>query len=164
MPVVYVASANRAQLYYIATTELGLAVSETATAGEIRELIRQSGNSQKSFEIDVTTVVGVAPQRRATSEKSYKRVRLTIQPGDGEFGTQPIWLAVNGRGMWVPRGEPVIIPRHLFEGSLEQALEVIFPETGNPRNPEDPILGNPISRPRFNYTVHEFLTDDANAA
>lgn len=156
MPVVYVASAKRSELLWIATSELGLEVSETATADEIRDIIRKSGSQQKSFEIDGSIPLGMAPSRRE-EKTEYTQVRLTIQAGDGEHGAQPIWLAVNGRGMWVPRGEPVIIPRYLFEGSLEQAIEVVFPETGNPRSPEDPVLGNPIQRPRFSYTVYGYM-------
>lgn len=164
MPIVYVAQANRAQLLHIATVELGLDVKETATASEIREAIRQSGTTSKSFDIDASAVLGgTPPSKKAAAKGDYTHVRLTIQPSDGAGGSEPVWLAVNGKGLWVPRGEPVLLKRIYFEGALEPAIEVVYPETSNPRNPDEPALGNPINRQRFSYTVHAFEANPKDA-
>lgn len=56
---------------------------------------------------------------------SGKRVELTIHPGEGENGRDPVYVGLNGTGYQIPRGIPVSVPVELVE-ILENAKPIVY--------------------------------------
>lgn len=61
-----------------------------------------------------------APAAPATGMKaedfgSQERIRLYINEQDGPGGNEPVWVAVNGRGQWIPRGKEVVVRKPYIE-------------------------------------------------
>lgn len=159
--LVHLDKATYPQLLHIASVELGLDVPKNATAAGIREVIRASGNINKTFEIEDRAVLA-STSRPRTAEDDYTHVKLTIQVQDTHDGTEMVKLAHNGVPILVPRGEPVILKRDFFR-VLEDAVETVFPETPNPTSADDPALGLGYERKRVSYIVHEYIKN-ADAA
>lgn len=61
----------------------------------------------------------------AVDESGKQMVKVIIQKTSMPGGSDPVWLAVNGRGQWVPRGEAVEISAPYFE-VLENAKEDVY--------------------------------------
>lgn len=86
-------------------------------------------------EIDVSEDDPALPKlQKAAPELAEKPAKVTIiisrtnEPG----GNQPVPVAVNGRAMLIPRGEPVEIPEHFFEAlkNAERAVYDQYPDGG----------------------------------
>lgn len=54
-----------------------------------------------------------------------ERLEVTIQASEGDIGKQPVFLAINGYGVLVPRGIPVHLPVELVE-ILDNATQVVY--------------------------------------
>jgi hypothetical protein len=60
---------------------------------------------------------------------SGERVELTIHPGEGENGRDPVFIGLNGTGYQIPRGIPVNVPAELV-GILNDAKPLIYEAAG----------------------------------
>jgi hypothetical protein len=80
---------------------------------------------------------------------SGNKVSLTIHQGEGEVGSQPVFVQVNGANVLIPRGIKVEIAEEL-KHALDNAVYTVY---------EGARDGTTKAREvkRFNYTVHEFL-------
>lgn len=155
--LVHLDKATYPQLVHIASVVLGLDVPKNPTAADVREVIRASGNTDKTFEIDDREVIGSTPRRSRRTKADYTHVKLTIEVQDTHDGQEHVKLAHNGTTILVARGQPVLLKRKFFT-VLEDAVETVFPETPNPTSADDPALGLGYERKRIAYTVHEYLT------
>ena len=96
----------------------------------------------------------IAPARGG---KALRMVNLTLHetetPGSTE-GTDPVWVAVNGSGMWVPRGRPVNIPFEYFAVLQNAKIRQYAP-------PPDEFtpLGEYRDVPRHAMSVHSIDAD-----
>lgn len=52
-------------------------------------------------------------------------VTINISKTEEDGGDQPVWASVNGRGMWIPRGEDVRV-RKCYEHVLENAVRTVY--------------------------------------
>jgi len=80
---------------------------------------------------------------------SGKKVSLTIHQGEGEVGSQPVFVQVNGANALIPRGIKVEIAEEL-KHALDNAVYTVY---------EGAKDGTTRAREvkRFNYTVHAFI-------
>jgi hypothetical protein len=60
---------------------------------------------------------------------SGERVVLTIHPGEGENGRDPVFLGLNGTHYQVPRGVAVNVPAELIE-ILDNAKPLVYENSG----------------------------------
>ena len=93
----------------------------------------------------------------ARGGKARRMVNLTLHeaetPGSSE-GTDPVWVAVNGSGMWVPRGRPVSIPFEYY-AVLQNAKVRQFGMAPDEFTP----LGEHREVPRHAMSVHSIDPD-----
>lgn len=67
-----------------------------------------------------------------------EEVHVLIHVSDKPGGDEPVFVSINGRGMYVPRGEKCWVPRK-FIGALIDAVELHYPEyTGGDGGLEKP--------------------------
>jgi len=52
-------------------------------------------------------------------------VTINIAKTEEDGGDQPVWASVNGRGMWIPRGEDVRV-RKCYEHVLGNAIRTVY--------------------------------------
>lgn len=74
-------------------------------------------------------------------------VRVQIAKAQGKGGNEPVPLGVNGSIMWVPRGEPVIIPQCYAE-ALVNAIAFEYEPL-----PDGGINPTPIHVPAFPHSI-----------
>jgi hypothetical protein len=56
---------------------------------------------------------------------SGKRLRLTIQSGEGVVGRQAVFVGVNTVGFNIPRDTPVIVPEEVVQ-QLKNCVQVVY--------------------------------------
>jgi hypothetical protein len=64
----------------------------------------------------------VHPPVQTVENEEY--VTIIIQQTDDEAGNEPVWVSVNGRGMYIERGKPQRIKRRYYE-VLENAVREV---------------------------------------
>lgn len=139
-----VSEATLPQLKAFATTVLGLEVARNATQDIVIGKIREAG-----YNLDhITVFEEVTPSQRGRTEgsdaKASARVVKTGQDGrervyyrilipneEKPGGEEPVPVGVNGRSMFIPRGQPVEVPEEYVE-VLENAEAYVYePYDGN---------------------------------
>jgi hypothetical protein len=165
MATIRLVDATHAELSAFATQDLNLELPDAATRADIIELIKQSGHTAKSFELDdmARRPVGMAARAPSGDLDDYTHVKLTIAMQDIPGGREPVFVSVNGRGMFIPRGEPVEVARRYYESALRDAVEVHYPETQELTRDRS-ALEAPIETPRFPITVHGFIRKETAKA
>lgn len=139
------AEASRDQLYAYATTVLGLDVHTGTGEEKIRAAIAAANPDAKTIEIMAPAVAGpaevaapappeaaaplgppaaapAAPPAPPEVQSKSDTVIVFINTSEASDGAQDVFLACNGRGMLVPRGEWCEIPRRHFN-ALKDAVE-----------------------------------------
>ena len=159
MPTIRVDQANHAQLQYLATVTLGLSIAGSPTKGELVALIRASGYSSREFTIDDDAVLdtGATMASAPKTDDSYTHVRCIIHHEEKPGGHDHVPVSVNGRAIWIPRGEPCVLKRRYWL-VLVAAKEVHYPERQRIDN-DTPALGTPLMAPRHAVQFIEFITD-----
>lgn len=56
---------------------------------------------------------------------SGKRLRLTIQSGEGAVGRQAVYVGVNGVGFNIPRDTPVDVPEEVVQ-QLKNCVQTVY--------------------------------------
>ena len=79
---------------------------------------------------------------------SGDKVTLTIHQGEGEIGSQPVFLQVNGANVLIPRGIEVKIAAEL-KHALDNAIYSVYEGAKDGSTKERKVK-------RFNYTVSQF--------
>lgn len=131
------------QLREFATKVLGLDVKGTESLEKVRAKIAAAydGDEIEVSEPEaVTAPVRVIPtpagSDSASDADANRKVKIIIQKNNLPGGSAPVFAAVNGRGIWIPRGEPVEVAQkyvEVLENSQEAQYEML-PEGGI--NPE----------------------------
>lgn len=124
--------ASPAELRAFATSALGLEVGKTASRETLIAQIRTvySGTEIRLYADPATPREAPARLRRERPmEKNPKRteVAINIHRSDKPGAPDPIWAAVNGIGMWLPRGREIWVPEEYVE-VLQHAEEFIYDE------------------------------------
>lgn len=138
---VRLADATIEEMREFATETLGLDLSPNPNtkADTIRARIAEAWDKPE-ITVKSRADVGPAPQGQAVDEApagGEPMVTLEIARTDDVEGSQPVWVAVNGRGMWIPRGERVTVKHRYYEvlknavrrvGEQQRSGEIVWRE------------------------------------
>lgn len=134
--------ANLAELREFARTILQIEMHNRETAQQMRAKIKEAGyHADKITIFDATSAEATKERRDAGGRHVFKKTdehgrereycRILIPNQDKPGGEEPVPVGVNGRVMYVPRGEPHDVPVEYVE-ALENAVEFIYePYDGN---------------------------------
>lgn len=65
-------------------------------------------------------------------------LRITIPEEDKDGGQEPVWVSVNGVGMFIERGKPQLVPLPYIE-ALQNAVQYVYPQyTGGEGGLQEP--------------------------
>lgn len=126
MRTVKVDEAKLSELLYFADVQMGLDIPDGAKMVQIKALIRQAGYSKDTIEVDDDVLVPTASPRAAAAANGDKTIIISTQEGPG--GDRPVFVSVNDRPMYIPRGEEVTIPVEFVE-VLSNAKQVVYEAT-----------------------------------
>jgi hypothetical protein len=139
MKKIAIGEATAEQLREFATVALGLELggreNKQMLAGKIAEAWAQDhiliSDAKAPIPTGGPSPVGGAFNRRPREapggEEGEFEVRIVIQTTDRPGGDEPVPVGVNGRMMWIPRGEPVWVPEK-YVAVLNAAEEHVFEE------------------------------------
>ena len=82
---------------------------------------------------------------------SEKRVKIIVHNQEGAMGTQPVFVALNGFGLYIPREVEVAIPESIL-AVLENATETRYYREVIDDVPKGPILSREVRRFPFSIT------------
>lgn len=140
--------ASRAQLAKYVTEYLGIDAGDESEA-DLRAQIRIAQPGSDTIMIDVedeADAAAVTPKpaqpRRSAKEAAGadrpnisnrheftgrfdRKYRIRIPNQQGAAGTQPVWVAVNGTGMWIPRERDEVVPARYIE-ALNRAVRIEY--------------------------------------
>lgn len=145
---VAIGDATHNDLFVFVTTELGITeIKPEATLLELRAKANAAGFTDK-HKINAVAVVEpveagssktvTVPVERDTvsaspsapeSDEDYDEqfMVITIARSEKPGGDRPVYAGCNGKGIWLPRGEPIKV-RRKFVNVLEDAKEEIYDE------------------------------------
>jgi hypothetical protein len=138
MPVRYLSDeeATAGQLRAFATIVLGMI---DIPAGSTKETVISlmspifKGKTITLFEEGAATTADGSRPRTEKIVNGRTYVLLTLLRQNKAGGNEPLFVAVNGRGMFVPRGSAVWVPEEYVE-VLDHAEEWVYPEYDAGRN------------------------------
>jgi hypothetical protein len=152
---VAIAEATASQLREFAQTVLGVDVAPTTPAAGIRAKIAAAGYDKDTIPVNVSGRPEKDRAERNISE-DFESINardpegfstIIIQRSTEKMGDQPVWLCVNGVGLFVPRGIKARIKNKYIE-VLENAIETIYEQDLNdlraPLIPRE-VLRHPFS-------------------
>jgi hypothetical protein len=125
MRTVRIDAAKLNELRHFAEVQMGLDVPEGAKIVQIRALLQQAGYTKDTIEVDDDVLVpATKPEAAAASGKT----KIIVATQEGPGGDRPIFVSVNDRPMYVPRGEVVEIPNE-FVHVLSNAKQIVYEAT-----------------------------------
>lgn len=173
MEKVKIADASVDQVRRFARVDLGLEIHENANKQGIVGKMREAGYSLDFVFIDAQaeppTPSGanlrpggprqIRPRIRVENGEEVRvldpetkepqsEVCLQVHTQDKPGGEEPVFISVNGRGMWVPRGETVWIPTsyaHVLENAKEEVYEPYNGEGNGGLRPPREVQSYPFS-------------------
>ena len=122
MKIIRLADATASQLAEFATTNLGIEIDHRAGVEKILARMDAVGFDKET--IEVPDVAPIVAQKPLTADEigSLKTVTIEINEDGTPGGTEPVWLSVNCRAQWVPRGVPSVITLPYLE-ALKNAVK-----------------------------------------
>ena len=124
MKRVPIAQASQKQLLHFARNVLQLDIPrDNATPNEIRAKMKAAAYNEDFIEYEAE---GVDEPKRISDAKPLEgeiitpngkpeKVKLQIHVQDTPAGDQPVFASVNGKAMFIPRGEVVEVPYAFYE-------------------------------------------------
>ena len=101
----------------------GLEYKPQHGAPGLRALIRAAGIHEEVVELLGAQPVQPVPTKPATVDPKSDTVRVLIYRQEGDEAS--VYLGNNGRGMLVPKGKEVEIPRHIYH-ALDIAKQIRY--------------------------------------
>lgn len=151
-----IADATEAELRQFARDTLKLPISEKAKAETVRQKVAAYHEGPITIHVDdevaiqpsAPKILDTAPANPA--DPWDESVTILIQKGETPESQQPVWVSVNGRGLFIKRGVPSTIKRK-YVHVIENAIQTIYhnDEDGNmiPENvPSYPFAVLPTER------------------
>jgi hypothetical protein len=131
-----VANATKAQLEQYATNVLGLELKDGEHHNALRARVGSLVESGE-FKLDEPepSQQVATPAQNAQVAGDAAKVTLVIEISDDPGGAEPVPVSVNGRNMWITRGEPVSIPVPYYEvlkGAVKHVHDVQKDGSMNP--------------------------------
>lgn len=147
------AAATDAQLRQFATETLGLQVSAIEGPAKLRARIAQVYDKD---EITLGVAAQLAQGQRPTAPAAAPAVpdeepmeRIIINKTEETGGADPVWVSVNGRGLWIPRGETCTV-RKRYVDVLRNAVRTMYEQ---PEGPKGPLVAREVPSYPFTVTV-----------
>jgi len=116
--------ANKTQLQAFARDHLGMTLEDTMTNEAMRAKVRQAANRDSIPVVAEPNApvpaapegeVAAAPINVISEDTENERVRIIISATEEPGGDEPVFVSVNGKAQYVPRGEEVEIRRPYYE-------------------------------------------------
>lgn len=113
--------ANKTQLQAFARDHLGIALEDNMTNEAMRAKVRQAANRDSIPVAGTETIaapegeVAAAPINVIAEDTENERVRIIIAATEEPGGDEPVFVSVNGKAQYIPRGEEVEIRRPYYE-------------------------------------------------
>lgn len=116
-----IADATDGQLRWFAGRVLGLPIEEFAARDTVISAIRRAGHVTPTISItdatpidfpppaDDQTVDQIAQPKPAKPSVAGEKITIVVERQEGPGGDRPIFVAVNGTAMLIPRGEPAAV-------------------------------------------------------
>lgn len=154
MTKVAIAQASQKQLLHFARTIMQLDVRDNATPNELRSKLRAAEYKEDFIEYEAE---GVDEPKRIANAKPIdaetatpagkpEKVKIQIAVGNNKGEDQPVFVGVNGKGMFIPRGEPVEVPYAYYE-ALNNARQYRYSSN------EQDGLQAPVEVPTYPFSV-----------
>lgn len=130
---VKLAEASTAQIREYATISMGLEIHGNAGKNAILAKMQEAGFDRDEIQVWPSHDQKAEKAKQSTAELAHedetgrKFYRVLIAEQDKPGGAEPVAVSVNGKAMFIPRGEPVNVPAEYFE-VLQNAVEFIYPE------------------------------------
>ena len=151
---VAIAQASRNQLFHFARDVMQLDLRDNATPNEIKSRLKAAGYDKDFIEYEAE---GVDEPKRIVDTKPLdgdviapngkpEKVKIQIAVGDKPGEDLPVFVGVNGKGMFIPRGEPVEVPYPYYE-VLNNARQYRFASN------EREGLQQPVEVPTYPFSV-----------
>lgn len=136
---VSIEEATLPQLKAFGEAVLGLDLARNATAQVVRGKMQEAGYNADFITVFETVEPGVASHTDGQSARQSARIvkesgrvfyRVLIPNEEKPGGEEPVPVSVNGRLMYIPRGQPAEVPEEYVE-VLENAQAYVYePYTG----------------------------------
>jgi hypothetical protein len=131
MPVRYieVEAATASQLRAYAVTVLALdGIPPNADRATVLSMMAPVFRGKTIALFEEAEELEAGKTRRTTKEVNGRTfVLMTLHRQDKAGGREPLFVALNGRGMYIPRGKPCWVPQE-YINVLEEAVEWVYPE------------------------------------
>lgn len=128
-----ISQASTAQIREYGALVMGLELSPKWNRSQLLSKMQSAGFDRDEIElIDHGSAVQERPEvtpeaATVTDTKGREYVRVLIATEDKPGGDEPVPVSVNGKCMWIPRGEEVPVPKEYFL-VLQNAVQFIYPE------------------------------------
>lgn len=141
-----IAECTAAELRAFATESCGLDISASSNRAQIVAKL------STVWEKDFITVVQVerAEHPPVPTAQDDEYVTVVIAKSEEAGGDQPVWVSVNGRGLWIERGKPQRIHKR-YEHVLKNAVRTVYDQV--PASNGQPGDMVPRDVPSYPYTV-----------
>lgn len=125
---------------------MGLEVAATANRAQIIAKLA-SVMQGDHIQIDAAEEANHPPLKQEDDPGEY--VTVIIASTEEVGGKEPVWVSVNGRGMFIPRGQPAKIHKR-YEHVLKNAVRTVYEQEVTNGIPGD-IVGRAVHS--YPYTV-----------
>jgi hypothetical protein len=126
---VKLADATDAQLRQFASDHLGLTLQSLERGAPLRAKIQAAWDKDEITlalpDAPAALQTGAAPTPADAPAEAERMVTILIQKTDDAEGAQPVWVSVNGRGMFIERGKPQTI-KERFLKALQNAVRTVY--------------------------------------
>ena len=126
---VAIENATDDQLRTFAAENLGITLKDTEKRPALLARIRGAWDKPEITVSDVEPIQPKAKQAENANTGSDEFVTVLIERQEEPGGEEPVFLSVNGRALWVPRGEPARIRKPYFD-VLKHAVKTVYEQTG----------------------------------
>lgn len=120
-----IADATATELAEFAKVHLGIdGIRHTMGKDRILAELAKVGFSADEITVEAPQAPAQSAPRGMKVEDlgSKEMIRIYINEAEGGGGSEPVWVAVNGRGQWIPRGKEVVVRKPYVE-ALKHAVK-----------------------------------------
>lgn len=134
------AEATATQLADFAATNYGLDVRHTMGSAKIIQALQSVGYDKQTITVQVADV----PQPVASGNKR-RMAEINIPEQDKPGGSEPVFVSVNGRGMYIPRDRECTVPYEYYD-ALRNAVKHVYDtdENGGLITPPREVMEYPV--------------------
>jgi len=134
------ADASASQLADFASTQYGLDVRHTTGHANIIKALQAVGYDKQTIAISVPDPIAMAAQAAGR-----RMAEINIPEQEKPGGSEAVYVSVNGRSMFIPRGQNCTVGYEYYEALLH-AVKYVYDtdENGGLINPPREVLEYPV--------------------